>query len=328
MQTTSNVSQGTGVGAHRLSSFELTGAIKGAIALYQTVTEARERGFKTVHFIGETMPAALLSLQLTHSFKHKALWARDIDEVLEAIYEAATGDEQTALHAMFESQIHAMLKRSFEAFIGGTFGQAVNTKRLSKEQYVSVLTTMHLYVRWTTRLLGSAVANGADTEMRSHLAGHLSGEVNHELIIEADLRALNAFNKNTLERTVAKGPIRAFMFAQQSLVSFERDSLMFLACPLAVEGISGMLENNFIETLQSMTREWVKDTAKGTTFFSSHVGTDGGVDGHLNQTVRFLAKRLVGQREFSEFRAIYEIVSASFLDGINTAVSNLTVFGA
>jgi hypothetical protein len=325
MQTTSSVSYGTVVGAQKLSSFELTGTIKGATALYQTVTEARERGFKTVHFIGETVPSALLSLKLTHSFKHKALWARDIDEALEAIYETATHDEQMQLHAMFESQIHTMLKRSFEAFLAGTFSQAVNTKRLSKEQYVSVLTTMHLYVRWTTRLLGSAVANGADTEMRQHLAGHLSGEVNHELIIEADLRALNQFNKDTLERTIAKGPIRAFMFAQQSLVSFERDSLMF---PLAVEGISGMIENEFIETLQSMTREWVKDITKGTMFFSSHVGTDGGVDGHLNQTVRFLAKRLIGQREFGEFRAIYELVSASFLDGINAAVSNLTVFGA
>src|SRR5439155_9355081 len=65
------------------------------------------------------------------------------------------------------------------AFQRGFFA-AVGQGKLSRQQYVYVMSQQHAYVRYTTRILGYCVAYAQESHLRKHFSKHLSEEINHE----------------------------------------------------------------------------------------------------------------------------------------------------
>jgi hypothetical protein len=186
---------------------------------------------------------------------------------------------------------------------------------------------MHHFVRWTTRLLGLAVARSEDPALRESFVDHLRGEVNHERILERDLQHLGEDLPFVLERSAADVGTRVFMAVQESLVGFHGDPLRFLASPLAAEGLASHLDADFLEALEAKLARWgVPEPRRAMTFFSSHVSTDGGDDGHWKRT---LATALAHVRSEDELQAFLGHARAS-MHGLGllyeSALDDLAVF--
>lgn len=192
------------------------------------------------------------------------------------------------------------------------FFLAVSTRRLTRAQYVYAISNMHQFVRWTTRLLGHAVAHAHDPELRSHFLHHLQGEVNHELIIERDLAHLGEDVGYVVERMAPSPATQQFVAIQDSLVAMHHDLVRFLASPLAAEGIASHLTPEFLEALEAVIGSWgVRDPRKAMMFFSSHVSTDGGDDGHWQLVMDLVRKRLVDDTVARRFLATFRAVTRS-----------------
>lgn len=189
------------------------------------------------------------------------------------------------------------------------FFSAVKDGTLSREQYVYTISNMHQFVRWTTRLLGHAVAHSHDKALRDHFLAHLQGEVNHEVIIERDLNHLGADVGFVVHRMAASPGTRQFMAVQESLAGMHHDLVAFLASPLAAEGIASHLTPEFLDAMERNIQSWgVEEPRKAMAFFTSHVHTDGGDDGHWEMVLGVVRKRL---RSEDDVRAFLGILRAS-----------------
>lgn len=182
------------------------------------------------------------------------------------------------------------------------FFHAVQTRKLTRQQYVYALSNIYQFVRHTTRLAARAVAHSSTTEMRSHFINHLNGEINHELIIEKDLAHLGEDVAYVRDHMAPNGPTQEFMAIQESLIGYYADPVLLMASPVAAEGVTGHLNEPFMAALHECMRSWnVASPEKASRFFVSHMHTDGGDDGHWEMTVRFLGKCLVDESKHQFF---------------------------
>jgi hypothetical protein len=198
---------------------------------------------------------------------------------------------------------------------------------LVREQLVYALSNMHQFVRWTTRLLGLAVGSSHARRLRDHFLAHLSGEINHELIIERDLAHLGADVGYVLDGMVPTPGTRHFMAVQESLIGMHGDPRAFMASPLAAEGVASHLTPDFLQALEDVVAGWgVPEPRKAITFFTSHVQTDGGDDGHWETTLGLVGEHLRSEADLVRFLGGLRASMAALTRAYDEYVDDLAVF--
>lgn len=189
--------------------------------------------------------------------------------------------------------------------------------RLSRNQYIYTLSELHQFVRWTTRVLAAAASLSKNRELRLSFIEHLKGEIDHDLIIGADLAHIGADVVYIRDHRAPSPEMRSFMAVQESLLSFHHDPVTYLAVPFTVEGLSGFLSPSLIKDLELCVSSWgIKGPKKATSFLRSHVAYDGGDDGHWERSRRMIAMFVRSEKEMREFLAasdvIYEAMNGMF----------------
>jgi hypothetical protein len=314
-------------------SLVLSGDLADKIALYEALASARAVGKTTLvaecpDSRSEAVAEGLGLRPIDHTARRGEFRAGSLAVALHHAFEKATEEERSAMRTTFPQQVERFLASYVERFYQGAWAQAVACRTLTVEQYVYTLENMHQYVRFTTRLLGRAVACSPTTALRAHFARHLSGEVNHELLIERDLERLGLTVDYLRDLRYANAATRSFMVVQQSMVAFEQDPILFVACPLAAEGISAHMDAKFLESLRACIAIGTSDATakKATSFFASHIETDGGDDGHWAATLKLLEAHLPDERKLGELLSILELAATAFTASFDANVSELAVF--
>jgi hypothetical protein len=229
--------------------------------------------------------------------------------------------------ALFGAEVEETIERWILDLYGRGFFRAVSEGTLAREQLVYALSNMHQFVRWTTRLLGLAVGSSHPRRLRDHFLAHLSGEINHELIIERDLAHLGADVAYVVERMAPSPGTRHFMAVQESLVAMHRDPLAFMASPLAAEGVASHLTPDFLQALEAVVAGWdVPEPRKAITFFTSHVQTDGGDDGHWETTLGLVRDHLRTEAHLAGFLGGLRASMAALTRAYDEYVDDLAVF--
>lgn len=182
------------------------------------------------------------------------------------------------------------------------FFRAVEAGTLTREQYVYMLGQTHQYVRYTTRILGRCVAHSDSTELRQHFIKHLTGEINHEQIIERDLSHLGEDPTFVRDHMGPNGPTAQFTLAELALISHFQDPYLLTAAPLAAEGMSAHLSPAWIERLNGIVGSWgVARPDQATRFLTSHIDFDSGDDGHWEGSVQMLSRYLTDEQRLARF---------------------------
>jgi hypothetical protein len=259
----------------------------GRISLAMRADEARRLGVDAIWRMAELAPSTLMQrVDVAAHYASQAL--------------TQLGAPVTAPFRAREVQEVAL--QALDGAPGWGFFRAVHARTLTREQYVYALSNVYQFVRHTTRLCARAVAAAPTTELRSHWINHLSGEVNHELIIERDLAHLGADVSFVVEHMAPNGPTQQFMANQESLIGYRQDAILLMASPVAAEGVTAHLTDEFATALKECIRGWgVEQPAKAARFFISHMHTDGGDDGHWELTIAFLGKCLVDEAHHQMF---------------------------
>ena len=208
--------------------------------------------------------------------------------------------------------------------------KAAHDGTLSREQYIYSLSNLHQFVRWTTRLLGRAVSLSDDPELRSHFLNHLSGEVNHEVILETDLAALgpDVDVDYVVHSMVPNLATQELMVVQESLIGFHEDPVLFMAAPFAA-GFAANVTTEFIKGLTVCMERWgVPNPKKALVFFASHVHFDGGDDGHWALTRDILATHLDTDMRLQQFLNAVRLAMNGFIHCYASYVDTLGIWTA
>jgi hypothetical protein len=206
---------------------------------------------------------------------------------------------------------------------------AIYEGRLARQQYVYTLIQTYQFVQWTTRLLGRCVAASSDRELRTHFINHLSGEVNHEIIIERDMEHLGEDTSFMISGSAPNIGNREFMAAQESSIGFYNDPVMLMATPLAAEGLAAHMDAGFVDALIHCVEKWgVSEPAKAIRFFTSHITFDGGDDGHWISTVHSLARHLTTEARLAMFISTLRLATEGQERAYNSYVDDLPTWSA
>jgi len=276
-------------------------------SLYAGLREARIAGCTEVLTRFESGDAWLASLiDLRPVAGNHAVMAQRLDVALARTAAALARDPNHQLPPRYlAEEVGQHLEGFFERIYASKWFRAVYDQTLTRGQYVYTLSNMHQFVRFTTRILGRCVAHAEDPALRVHFIRHLQEEINHERIIERDLEALGEDVDYVRDAMPPNLATRQFMAAQESAIAFHRDPVLLLAAPLAAEGISGHLDNAFMEALHESAKRWgVDEPSKITRFYSSHIDFDGGEDGHWESTVSVLAAHLTDETKLARFLSV------------------------
>ena len=234
----------------------------------------------------------------------------------DALEPAVFGDE---VAETFERWVVALYRRGFFA--------AVSERRLGRAQFVYAISNMHQFVRWTTRLLGHAIAHSHDGALRDGYIRHLQGEINHEQIIERDLVHLGEDVPFVTRRMAASPGTRHFMAVQESVVGFHHDPVHLLASPLAAEGVASHLTPEFLAALEATIASWgVPDPRRAMMFFSSHVTTDGGDDGHWEGVLSEIRRHLRSEDAARTFLGFLRASMAALGAAYDEYVTDVGIF--
>ncbi|HWN69971.1 MAG TPA: hypothetical protein VNM90_20150 [Haliangium sp.] len=231
--------------------------------------------------------------------------AQRLELALLHAFDWSIGEGNQIEPSLFADELGETLERWILSVYERGFFRAVHERRLTREQYLYATANMHQFVRWTTRLLGRAVAVSHDKAFRNQFLHHLQDEVNHEVIIEKDLEHLGVDLHTYLERIPANRGTRLFMAVQESIIGFHQDPLLFLASPLAAEGIAAHLDQRFLDDLIACVAGWgVEHPRRAIRFLESHISFDGGEHGHWEEGLGFVAERLRTEEEFQRFLGV------------------------
>jgi hypothetical protein len=243
--------------------------------------------------------------------------------------EAAQAGQPLAPSFLVYEILDTLQHQLFTPVTQARFFTSVDAGTLTREQYVYALTQLHLFVRFTTRLLGRCVGYSPTTELRTHFISHLTGEVNHEIIIERDLEHLGENPAYVKEVAQPNLPSREFMASQESAIGFYQDPLLLLVAPLAAEGVTGHLAPGFMEKLNACVASWgVKDPQKATRFLSSHIEYDGGEDGHWQGNLDLLSKHLHNETLLRRFLTLLRVAAEGTLRQWDSYVGDVELWTA
>lgn len=213
---------------------------------------------------------------------------------------------------VFPAEIEADAMEGVERFKKSRWFDLISKVQLTKWQYERTLANLHQYVRWTTRLLGTVVGTCADKDLRTHYLSHLTGEVDHELLLEADMEHLG-YDVDYVKNAMApSNDIRLFMGLQESLAGFRSDPVIFLAVPLGIEALSAFLTPDLLGGLERNIASWgIEKPRRAMSFIASHVHTDGGDDGHWQATRDVLSRTIKDDAMLRAMRGIVKSIQTS-----------------
>ena len=193
------------------------------------------------------------------------------------------------------------------------FWQRARAGTLTRNQYLMLLGQLHRFVRHTTRIIAMAWSKSESKALQKHFRKHVMEEIDHELMIEADMGYLGADVDYYLNHLPTHPGIRAFNGLQESLLSHRADPIMYMAVPFAVEGISAFINDENILALATAIKSWgVADPRLATRFLASHRDFDGDQGGHWDGTLVMLRQYIKDEQQAREFVAISRSVFDNF----------------
>lgn len=232
-----------------------------------------------------------------------------------------------ALRAQFVPETVETLDRWIVRFFKTPWFRAIYEGTMSKQQYIYTLSNQHQFVRWTTRLIGMAVRHSSDLALRNKWLEHLTEEVNHELLIEKDLAALGADVDYVTQYMAPTVATQEFMVAQESMIGFHADPVLFMAAPFAAEGFASRLDQEFVAATRRLVKSWgIENPKQATTFFASHVEYDGGDDGHWEHSHRVLGNYLRSDYDVQRFLNVLRLAMTAFDRSYTSFVEDLAIF--
>jgi hypothetical protein len=257
------------------------------------------------------------------------LKAQRLDYAMDRAFDAATTSGQNIAPEFLVQEILDTLDDYVARVWETKYFRSVYAGTLARQQYVYMLSNMYQFVRFTTRLLGRAVGHSATTELRTHFIRHLQGEVNHELIIERDLAYMGEDVRFVMERMVPNREMRQFMSAQESMIGFYHDPILLMTAPLAAEGVAGQLTQRYIDCLHACVAKWgIREPLKATRFYTSHIQTDGGEDGHFAATVSVLASHITSETTLQRFLSVLNVTTEAIERGYDAFIDDAAIWSA
>ena len=215
-----------------------------------------------------------------------------------AMVESGTTPELTLLATEVEETIQRWVAGGKE----WSFFKALREHKLAREQYVYTLSNTYQYVRHTTRVIGRAIGASVDPDLRKHWIGHLNGEINHEVIIERDLKHMNEDVDYVMRHMAPSRVTQEFMAIQESMIAYHNDPVLMMASPLAAEAITAHLDQQFVDDLLACAKSWgIEEPKRACQFLISHMNTDGGEDGHWRMSIEILPKLIRDEARLSLF---------------------------
>ena len=116
------------------------------------------------------------------------------------------------------------------------------------------------------------------------------------------------------------------MAAQEAAIGFHRDPVLLMAAPLAAEGISGHLDQRFMDALHRNVARWgVTEPDRVTRFYSSHIDYDGGDDGHWETTMTMLATHLRDETTLTRFTSLLRVTTDAMLRCYDSWIDDLSL---
>jgi hypothetical protein len=248
--------------------------------------------------------------------------AARLDIAMHRAYSALASRERDFVKQFFVPEAVETLELHIDRFFRTEFYNAVYESRLSREQYIYSMSNLHQFVRYTTRLIGRAVSLSSDEDLRNHWLHHLSGEINHEKIIEKDLEFLGADVDYVVHHMVPNKHNQQFMVVQESAIAFHQDPVLFMAAPFAAEGWTARLDQRFMDGLEKSIRSWGIETPRHVTgFLASHINYDGGDDGHWEGTRKILERYITSDQMLQRFLNLVHLAMEAFENSYSSYVT-------
>ena len=255
--------------------------------------------------------------------------AQRIDIAIHEAYQAMNQSQRDFVQQFFVPEAVETLEIHIDRFFKTEFFRAVHESRLSREQYVYSMSNLHQFVRFTTRLIGRAVSLSSDEDLRNHWLHHLSGEINHEKIIEKDLEFLGADVDYVVHHMVPNKHNQQFMVVQESAIAFHQDPVLFMAAPFAAEGWTARLDQRFMDGLEKSIRSWGIETPRHVTgFLASHINYDGGDDGHWEGTRKILERYITSDQMLQRFLNLVHLAMEAFENSYSSYVTEQRLWSA
>ncbi|HLB55751.1 MAG TPA: hypothetical protein VJK30_00270 [Coxiellaceae bacterium] len=255
------------------------------------------------------------------------IFSQQLSYAIFQAYEACNATEHTFIQTYFIHEILTTFQIWVENLFQNSWFRAIKTRTLTKEQYIITLYNLHAFVKYTTRLAARCVAYSDSRELRNHYINHLKGEVNHEVIIESDLRALHADVDYLINAHVAHPATNAFMTLQESVIGYKQNSALMLACPFIAEGMTANINSTFVTDLHETIKSWgVKSPDAASRFLTSHMKTDGGDDGHWIRVIMMIDKVIETEKQQREFLAIMNLATSSYGKGLGDNVDDYSLY--
>jgi hypothetical protein len=231
-----------------------------------------------------------------------ALYAQRLDLWMHRTWSAMVATGTAPVPELLAAEVAETIRTWVAGGTEWSFFKALRERTLSREQYVYMLSNMYQFVRHTTRVIGRAIGASADPDLRKHWINHLTGEVNHEVIIERDLAHLGE-DVDYVKHSMAPGPrTQEFMAIQESMIAYYNDPILMMASPLAAEAVTAHLDQRFADDLLACIAGWgVKDPKRAANFLISHMNTDGGEDGHWKMSIDALPRLISDEARLSLF---------------------------
>ena len=230
------------------------------------------------------------------------LAAQRIDLFMHRTWSAMVENGTTPELTLLANEVEETIQRWVAGGKEWSFFKALREHRLAREQYVYTLSNTYQYVRHTTRVIGRAIGASADPELRKHWIGHLNGEINHEVIIERDLKHMNEDVDYVMRHMAPSRVTQEFMAIQESMIAYHNDPVLMMASPLAAEAITAHLDQQFVDDLLTCAKSWgIEEPKRACQFLISHMNTDGGEDGHWRMSIEILPKLIRDEARLSMF---------------------------
>ena len=265
-------------------------------------------------FLGESdlNPARRLGLKPLRHIKpikqdgiELSAYAQALDYAMFYAFEACRDEVLVLVQDDITNEVVRTVEYWLDEFFKRPWARAIFERKLAREQYVATLSNLHCFVRYTTRLLGRAIALSDDQSLRDHYIYHLKGEINHEKIIERDLKYMGEDVDFVVNHKQPNYETKAFLAVQESTTAFYQDPVLFLACPIAAEGVAAYATKEFLACLYDCIANWgIEDPKKAARFVTSHTNFDGGDDGHWNKTVLRIKQHVKTESRLREFLGV------------------------
>lgn len=255
--------------------------------------------------------------------------AQNLKYSILSVYDQCADQERALIQDNFLGEILEVHSAWLDRFYHGSWAQSILEGTMSKEQYIYSLYNLHQYVRQTTRLCARCVAHSEDLELRNHYIYHFKGEINHELLIERDIKHLGGDLEYMMQRYVPHIGTKEFMLTQESTIGFYQDPVLMLACPMAAEGVAASMKDDFVDALLMLIESWgVKKPKEAARFLTSHIHTDGGEDGHWEHVVTIMKKHIKDEYYLQRFLTVLRCAMNGFEHGFNANVDDMKLWSA